>query len=373
MNVLFYTHFRVNPLIGGVERVTFNLQESFKKRGIGVYSIFKKGLSDDCHFLLPSSDDQETVRYINSIIELQHIDIIIDQYGWNSILCHKDNRIPVNVKIIRCFHSDVIERNMTSRLLGDYYRKPLKSYFLNCLYWINSPNRQKRDLSYLKQSISYIDRLVLLSPAFIESLRNKSIESDKILSIPNGIQASCVQFSQKVNRVLFCGRILHNPKNVFFLIKLWKSLQKYSNWQLIIVGDGEDLQRLQSFARRKHINNILFTKFVDPSNYYCEAKILLLPSFSEGFSMALLEGMTHGCVPIVFDVCPSYYDIIEDGDSGFIAKNNKDYIQKCEFLMTHPVSLKEMSVKAKSRVDNLFPLDFITDKWVHLFNELIDG
>ena len=373
MNILFYTLFRVNPLIGGIERVTFNLQKSFIERGFGVYSIIKKGLADDRHFLLPSSDDQEIVRYINSIIELLKIDIVIDQYGWSNILCHKDNRIPENVKIIRCIHSDVIERNITRRLLGDFYGKPFKSLILNGLRWLNSPNRQKRDLSNLKQSIPYIDKLVLLSPTFIESLRSKKIKSDKIISIPNGIQASSAQISRKVNSVLFCGRIIHNPKNVFFLIKLWKSLQKYSNWQLIIVGDGEDLQRLQSFAKRKHINNIIFTGFVDPSDYYCEAKILLLPSFSEGFSMALLEGMTHGCVPVVFDVCPSYYDIIKDGESGFIAKNNKDYINKCEFLMTHPESMKEMSVKAKTRVDNLFTLDIVTDKWAHLFNELIDG
>ena len=353
--------------------MTFNLQESFKERGFGVYSIFKKGLSDDCHFLLPSSDDQEIVRYINSIIELLKIEIIIDQYGWSNILCHKDNRIPENVKIIRCIHSDVIERNMTRRLLGDFYGKPFKSLILNCLRWINSPNRQKRDLSNLKQSIPYIDKLVLLSPAFIESLRRKRIKSDKIISIPNGIQASSEHISRKVNGVLFCGRIIHNPKNVFFLIKLWKSLQKYSDWQLIIVGDGEDLQRLKSFVKRKHINNIFFTGFVDPSDYYREAKILVLPSFSEGFGMVLLEGMTHGCVPVVFDVSPAYFDIIVDGESGFIAKNNNNYIKKCEFLMAHPVSLNEMSVKAKSRVDNLFALDVVTDKWVHLFNELIDG
>ena len=373
MNILFYTHCRVNPLIGGIERVTFNLQESFKERGLGVYSIFKKGLSDDCHFLLPSSDDQEIVRYINSIIESLNIDIIIDQYGWNSVLSHKDNRIPKNVKIIRCIHSDVIERNMTRRLLGDFLGKPFKSLILNCLRWINSPNRQKRDLSHLKQSIPYIDKLVLLSPAFIESLRRKRIMSDKIISIPNGIQTSSEQLLRKVNSVLFCGRIIHNPKNVFFLIKLWRSLQKNSDWQLIIVGDGEDLQRLKSFAKRKHIKNIIFTGFVDPSDYYREAKILVLPSFSEGFGMVLLEGMTHGCVPVVFDVSPAYFDIIVDGESGFIAKNNNNYIKKCEFLMAHPVSLNEMSVKAKSRVDNLFALDVVTDKWVHLFNELIDG
>lgn len=373
MNILFYTHCRVDPLIGGVERVTFNLQESFKERGFGVYSIFRQGLSDDYHFLLPSSNDQDIIRYINSIIELLHIDIIIDQYGWNSILSHKDNRIPAKVKIIRCFHSDVIERNITRRLLGDFYGKPFEPFFLNCLRWINSPNRQKREFSNLRQTIPYIDKLVLLSPAFIESLRSKNIVSDKIIAIPNAIQKINNQMSRKENSVLFCGRIIHNPKNVFFLIKLWKSLQRYKNWQLIIVGDGEDLQRLKSLAKRKHINNVFFTGFVDPSDYYCEAKILVLPSFSEGFSMALLEGMTHGCVPIVFDACPSYYDIIEDGESGFIANNNKDYINKCEFLMTHPVSLKEMSAKAKSRVDNLFPMDVITDKWVQLFNELIDG
>ena len=370
MNVLFYTLFPVNPLTGGIERVSFNLCESFRRRGIGVYFLCRQGKADDTHFIIPSCDSVEPSSFINSIIEKLHIDFIIDQYGWSNNISHKS--IKSEVKIIRCIHNDVDEKFITRRLLGNIGKSSLKHVFKQFLFWLNTPFRRKRFFSELKHTLPDIDRLIVLSSSFIERLKKRGIISDKVRAIPNGVPISNYDASRKKNTLLFCGRIIHNPKNVFFLIELWSRLQTHSDWEFVLIGGGEDLERMKSLAKRKRLQNIYFLGYVDPAKYYSSAKILLLPSFSEGFAMALMEGMTYGCVPIVYDTTLSFRDIIDDEYSGFIVKpfNKVDYINRCEYLMTHPGVLNEMSSNAKTKVDRFFSLDRITDRWVELFNEL---
>ena len=370
MNIAFYTISPVNPYIGGVERVTYNLSESFRKRGIKVYNICKKGQSDETHFILPSTDIDEEIKYVNFIIGKYKINVIIDQYGCNSIFSHKF--INKDVKIIRCIHLDIEEKNITQRLLGNFYHKTFKQNFLNFLFWLNTPFRlRKKDIEL---SLSSVDRFVVLSPNYIERLKKKGIKSDKIISIPNGTYIKSFNSIEKKNVLLFCGRVVYNPKNVFFLLDLWQTLQnKYKDWELVIAGGGEDLENMKKLAQHKKLQRISFPGFVDPSNYYLESKILLLPSFSEGFGMILLEGMTSKCVPIVFNTSPSFKDILDNGKAGIIVDglNKKKFIEKCEMLMQSPKKLNEMAENAKFHIDINYSMDKITDKWISLFDVLV--
>lgn len=371
MNVLFYTLAPVNPLCGGIERVSFNLSESFRRRGIGVFFICRQGNADETHFTIPSADIIDPSTFINSIIEKQNIEVIIDQYGWSSVISHKV--IKPEVRIIRCIHNDVEERFMTRRLLGNIGRSPFKQSFKTFLFWLNTPLRRGRFFRGLKETLTVIDKLIVLSPSFIECLKHRGIISDKIEAVPNGVPIARYNKEGKKNIILFCGRIIHNPKNVFFLIELWSQLQLHSDWEFVILGGGEDLDRLKTLAKRKHQRNLSFPGYADPARYYSTAKILLLPSFSEGFGMALIESMTYGCVPIVYDSSLSFKDVIDDGNSGFVVKpfNKLDYLRRCEYLMTHPDVLAMMSANAKAKVDGLYSLDRITDRWVELFNTLV--
>jgi glycosyltransferase involved in cell wall biosynthesis len=183
MNVLFYTLFPVNPLSGGIERVTFNLCESFRRRGIGVYFICRQGKADNTHFIIPSFDTVVPREFFNAIIEKLHIDIIIDQYGWSSVISHKN--IKPEVKIIRCIHHDVEEQFITRRLLGNIGKTSLQRSCKSFLFWLNTPFRRKRFFRGLKNALPDIDRLIVLSPSFIDRLNKRGIISDKVEAIPN--------------------------------------------------------------------------------------------------------------------------------------------------------------------------------------------
>ena len=158
-----------------------------------------------------------------------------------------------------------------------------------------------------------------------------------------------------------------------FLINLWEKLSlKCPNWKMILVGDGEDRYILEKLIKKKKLQRIFITGYTDPNDYYQKAKILVLPSYNEGFGMVLIEAMAHGCVPIVFNTSPAFHDIITDSNNGFIVNNlnKKEYINKCQLLMTNDKQLNQMATNAISSVKK-FSLEIIGEQWINLFNTLL--
>lgn len=48
----------------------------------------------------------------------------------------------------------------------------------------------------------------------------------------------------------------------------------------------------------------------------------MMTSIWEGLPMTLIEAMHYGCVPIAFDSFAALYDLIDNGNNGFIIPNN---------------------------------------------------
>ncbi len=137
-----------------------------------------------------------------------------------------------------------------------------------------------------------------------------------IAIIPNGVDfeefqghpgdAMVEKFPELKGRkqILFLAR-LHSKKGLGNLLEAWKKMAAdFSNWQLLIAGSGEPayMEELKNQAR-----DLIFSKsvvFTGP--LYGESKkqilaasdVFVLPSFSEGFSVAILEAAASG-LPVV--------------------------------------------------------------------------
>jgi poly(glycerol-phosphate) alpha-glucosyltransferase len=133
-----------------------------------------------------------------------------------------------------------------------------------------------------------------------------------IAVIPNGIDASFLAvlpgreqferaFSQAAGRriVLFMGR-LHKKKGLEPLIRAWGRLaSQFSDWILVVAGPDNGFET----PTRRLIEELrLSTSVILTGNLQGQAKrealgaaeLFALPSFSEGFSMAVLEAMASG-------------------------------------------------------------------------------
>jgi len=127
---------------------------------------------------------------------------------------------------------------------------------------------------------------------------------------------------------IFVGSIVES-KGVFELIESVHILQsKYKKKiSVYVIGgsaDKETLSSAKSLVGQYNLGSrIIFLGRCDPkelSIYYQISSIFLFPSHSETMGMALIEAMSAGCIPVVFNNSSMSY-IVEDGRSGWVAEN----------------------------------------------------
>ena len=127
-------------------------------------------------------------------------------------------------------------------------------------------------------------------------------------------------------RLVYAGRLQEKQKRVSDLIKLAQILEnKKVNFELQIVGDGPSLgsltQQVQSFQTSLQ-NRIHFTGKLPYHRIpaiFKSADICVMVSAFEGTSIAMLEAMASGCIPVVTRVSGTSA-VINPGENGYLAE-----------------------------------------------------
>jgi glycosyltransferase involved in cell wall biosynthesis len=119
-------------------------------------------------------------------------------------------------------------------------------------------------------------------------------------------------------RLLFLGRI-HPKKGLDLLLRAWAALRPdRKDWQLVIAGPDENsyLQEISDLVRNLELmEEVCFTGPVTGSiknELLHSADLFVLPSYSEGFPMSLLEAMACG-VPVMATRACNFPDITASG------------------------------------------------------------
>ena len=135
-------------------------------------------------------------------------------------------------------------------------------------------------------------------------------------------------------KLLYVGRI-RKEKGIFSLLELVKKIK--IELSLTIVGAEKDLN---NFISEKNI--ILFNiesneeKLIE---YYDNHNIFILPSFTEGHPMALLESLARLRPVIIFK---DIEHVIEDKKGIFVAeRNSESLLEKIEFIKKNYLSIQE--------------------------------
>ena len=380
--ILFVYPTPFNPIAGGVERVTDLLAKGFIKRGYKVlylHHVHKKSLMDYNYpapiYFFPNTDfsSQENIIFYHRFLMEQKVDVIINQCG-----LFEDSRLYLNIgdnncKTISVLHgkpmlnyehlaSDelVLKENT---LIGFF--KLIARFFL--YYRIKSSylNSRVQHFNYLFPNSDWV---CLLSESYVDDFKEhyKNFNRDKIISISNP-NSFIPQKCQKKKQLLYVGRLAHGQKRPDRLLKIWKHLsKKFPDWEMVIVGDGKERDRLEQQAKR--LARITFVGFQSPEQYYREASIFCMTSNFEGFPMVLPEAMGFGVVPFSFDSYSAVRDIIDDERTGILVTpfSIKEYVEKLALLMKNEEKRNRMSEDCMMDVAR-FNLDKIVNQWENLF------
>ena len=123
-------------------------------------------------------------------------------------------------------------------------------------------------------------------------------------------------------RILYVGRLIPS-KNIDCLLKAVAMLDIEASWELTLCGDGEERQKLESYAVELGIEEqVKFTGFVaDVYSIMQNSDIMVLPSLYEGMPNVFLEALAIGLPCIVSDIV-AHREIVRDTKCALIFDPN---------------------------------------------------
>ncbi len=177
--------------------------------------------------------------------------------------------------------------------------------------------------------------------------------ADRTFVIPNGIAVPDVPPAlEEKSGALYLGR-LHPKKQVLELVNAWQA--GHFGCRLTIAGWGDRgyVQRVERAVAQS--SNV---EFVGPaygelkSRLLVAARFLLLPSLSEGLPMAVLEGLSQGCIPVITREC-NLPELLESGVALPIESDFSDFSSAIRCILAtgeqrlHSLSRAALSASAK--------------------------
>lgn len=207
--------------------------------------------------------------------------------------------------------------------------------------------------SFIAVSPRCRDRLLNLLPS----------RAGDIHLVPYGVATPCDgQTNHETGpiRLLYAGRLVRTQKRIFDLVEIVRELDRRgTDYRLDIVGVGPDREPLAvalSHARRVRFHPGVFHSEI--SSVYRNHDVFLLPSETEGTSIALLESMAHGLVPVATRVSGSE-DAIVDGFNGMLCDvgDVRQMVDAIVALASNDSRRREMSERARQTIERHYRID----------------
>lgn len=165
------------------------------------------------------------------------------------------------------------------------------------------------------------DRVVCVSRATYRASVEEGLARDSLCTIENGIDLERFRFTGPKHNgpVLYVGRLSPEKGVDVLLHALRRMLSIEPAIRLKIVGTGPSLDHLRELARTLGIGaSVEFCGEVsDVTAHLCQASMLVLPSRSEGLSIAVLEAMGLG-LPVVATRVGGTPEAVTHGATGLL-------------------------------------------------------
>lgn len=170
-------------------------------------------------------------------------------------------------------------------------------------------------------------------------------------------------------RLVFLARHV-KLKGIYDLPKIDTELRNRNvDVEWIIMGDGEERQNFINEVKSR--DNF---KFLIPKNTEEIIEVLkstdvyVLPSSLDGLPVSLLESMSVGCVPVVYNFSEGIKKVITS-DIGFVVDKGDvtEFTDKIEFLSKNRNELKERSISCSNKISQEFDIKKQSGQYFNLY------
>lgn len=148
---------------------------------------------------------------------------------------------------------------------------------------------------------------------------------------------------------------------------LLRSDERFNEWKLCIVGEGDDSSRLIELSEALEVKDrVIFKGRVTKEELYTlysHSEIFALPSKGEGFGLVYLEAMAYS-KPVIAGDFGACGEIVIDGETGYLVRHG-DTVQLKDTLSTLMISQelrKKLGINGKNRVEEYFTFPHFVER-----------
>jgi glycosyltransferase involved in cell wall biosynthesis len=162
----------------------------------------------------------------------------------------------------------------------------------------------------------------------------------------------------------------------YLLAAVPQVLKTHPRTKFVIVGRGDLDASLKDTVKRGGLEKrVRFLGFrEDVAALLSLMDIFVLPSLSEGLSIALLEAMAAG-KPVIATNVGGNPELVVDGETGYsIPPRDADTLAaKIRLLLTDQCRAKELGENGRKRVQQKFSLQAMADNYQRLYEDCLQG
>lgn len=294
-------HFVISSCeLGGGERLAINLIKNLQKRG---WKITATCAGNPLYSELLSLNVKCSVASMNLGGTLFAIKLLKD------LITYKPRIISSHLNKASLFSG------LLSKLTG-----------IKCVSHIHGLNK--------KIYYQFSDKQIAVSNAVRQHLIEQKADSSTLVTINNCIDKPAVgtrSFPERPLNISITAKLHENKGHKWALKAISENIEGLNIGKIHIFGDGPERNNLKNLCDSLIgiKDKIVFHGFVnDPSQYYDNTDVALLPSLGEGIPLSLLEVMRLG-IPCIATNVGGIPEIIENNKSGLLIepKNNKELIE----------------------------------------------
>lgn len=229
-----------------------------------------------------------------------------------------------------------------------------------------------------KYLFSHANKVIVLSQLWEKYVNETFHLGDKIQVIYNPCTTEILpEKYTKQNIILYAGTV-NARKGYTDMIKAFAKIAfQYPNWEIVFAGNGE-IENGTTLAKELGIDSQ--TQFLgwisgkDKDKIFKEASIFCLPSYAEGFPMAVLDAWAYG-LPVITTPVGGIPDIAKDGENVLLFQPgdyNKLAIQM-ERMIKDNILRNHLTKQSIILSQTTFNIDTINKEIETLYRKLIQN
>lgn len=240
---------------------------------------------------------------------------------------------------------------------------------------------------YGYQLLRHASAVIATSENEVKAYQAYGINADKIYLLGHGIVSS--EFETKLNKkqsrtklnlpqskmiITYLGRI-HKIKGLDRLIEAINMLKKDDKLHFVIAGSDDGyLEELKNLIRKNELENkitLLGTCFGEQKAQLFKASdIFIYPSYSEGFSLGILEAASAGLPMILSTGC--HFDLVQKTKAGLVVVNSpKKLAQAISQVAKNKTKMAIFSKNARLLVDENYSMAKIGDDLIDIYEKVV--